>query len=91
MRRLQTRSPRLILVHAAVHASGLHQVEIYFSIVQRKVLNPNDFANLEGLAERLLDFQYYCEATARPFQWKFTRQDLNQLMDKLGVANAPAA
>jgi hypothetical protein len=61
------------------------------SIVQRKVLNPNDFANLESLAARLLDFQYYWEATARPFEWKFTRQDLAQLMNKLGAANAPAA
>jgi hypothetical protein len=79
VKRLQTRYLRLVLVHAPVHASWLNQVEIYFSIVQRKVLNPNDFANLESLAERLLDFQYYWEATARPFQWKFTRQDPNQL------------
>jgi len=59
--------------------------------VQRKVLNPNDSANLESLAERLHDFQYYWEATTPPFQWKFTRHDLTQLMDKLGAANAPAA
>jgi hypothetical protein len=91
VQRLQTRYPRLVLVHAPIHASWLNQVEIYFSIVQRKVLNPNDFANLESLAERLLDFQHYWEATARPFEWKFTRQDLTQLMNKLGVANAPAA
>jgi uncharacterized protein YdaL len=91
VKRLQNRYPRLVLVHAPVHASWLNQVEIYFSIVQRKVLNPNDFANLESLAERLLDFQYYWEVTARPFQGKFTRQDLTQLMDKLRAANATAA
>jgi hypothetical protein len=91
VQRLQTRYPRLVLVHAPIHASWLNQVEIYFSIVQRKVLNPNDFANLESLAERLLEFQHYWEATARPFEWKFTRQDLIQPMNKLGVANAPAA
>ena len=89
--RLRDRWPNLILIHTPVHASWLNQVEIYFSIVQRKVLNPNDFANLERLAERLLDFQHYWEATARLFQWKFTRQDLTQLMNKLGAANAPAA
>jgi len=91
VKRLQTRYPRLLLVHAPIHASWLNQVEIYFSIVQRKVLNPNDFANLESLAERLLDFQYYWEATARPFEWKFTRQDLTQLMNKLGRPTRRAA
>ena len=88
---MQTRYPRLVLVHAPLHASWLNQVEIYFSIVQRKVLKPNDFASLESLAERLLDFQYYWAATARPFEWKFTRQDLIQLMNKLGATNAPTA
>ena len=89
--RLQTRYPRLVLVHAPVHASWLNQVEIYFSIVQRKVLTPNDFPDLNSLAERLLDFQYYWEATARPFEWEFTRQDLMKLMNKLGQAETKAA
>jgi hypothetical protein len=51
--------PAVQLVHAPTHASWLNQVEIYFSIVQRKVLTRNDFPNLEVLAERLLAFQYY--------------------------------
>jgi DDE superfamily endonuclease len=89
--RLQTRYPQVVLVHAPIHASWLNQVEIYFSLVQRKVLNPNDFTNLESLAERLLDFQYYWEAAARPFEWKFTRQDLANLLSKLGVAKSMAA
>ncbi len=71
------------MVHAPVHASWLNQVEIYFSIVQRKVLTPNDFPNLDAVAERLLGFQYYWEATAQPFQWKFTRDDLRELLAKL--------
>jgi hypothetical protein len=91
VQRLQTRYPRLVLVHAPLHASWLNQVEIHFSIVQRKVLKPNDLASLESLAERLLDFQYYWAATARPFEWKFTRQDLIQLMNKLGATNATTA
>ena len=41
--RLQSRYPTIVLVHAPIHASWLNQVEIYFSIVQRKVLTPNDF------------------------------------------------
>jgi DDE superfamily endonuclease len=48
--------PRVQLVHAPTHASWLNQVEIYFSIVQRKVLTPNDFQDVDALAERLLDF-----------------------------------
>jgi len=74
--RLRSQFPRLQLVHAPIHASWLNQLELYFSIVQRKVLTPNDFRDLNAVAERLLDFQYYWEATAQPFEWKFTRDDL---------------
>jgi hypothetical protein len=76
-------------VHAPVHASWLNQIEIYFSIVQRKVLTPNDFPDLNAVAERLLDFQYYWETTARPFEWKFTPQDLAALLVKLGTPRSP--
>jgi hypothetical protein len=81
--RLRSQFPQVQLVHAPIHASWLNQVEIYFSIVQRKVLTPNDFSDLNAVAERLLDFQYYWEATAQPFEWKFTRDDLKKLLDKL--------
>ena len=83
VQRLRTLYPSLTLVHAPVHASWLNQIEIYFSIVQRKVLTPNDFANLDVLPERLLDFPYYWEKTGRPFEWKFTRQKLAELLEKL--------
>jgi hypothetical protein len=43
----------------------------------------DDFPNLDALAERLLDFQYYWESAPRPFEWKFTRQDLAELLAKL--------
>ena len=87
--RLRHRYPRLTLVHAPVHASWLNQIEIYFSIVQRKVLTPNDFPSLNAVAERLLDFQYYWETAARPFEWKFTRQDLADLLIKLATPREP--
>ena len=80
--------PELVLVHAPIHASWLNQVEIYFSIGQRKVLTPNDFPDLGTLAERLLDFQYYWESAAQPFQWRFDRQDLNDLLSKLNTPSA---
>ena len=77
MQRLQGGYPNLILVHLPIHASWLNQIEIYFSIVQRKVLTPNDFADLEVLFERLIAFQKRYEQAAEPFAWKFTRHDLD--------------
>ena len=85
--RLRDRYRRLTLVHAPIHASWLNQIEIYFSIVPRKVLTPNDFTDLNTLAERLLDFQYYWETTARPFEWKFTRQDLARFLSRFSTQN----
>lgn len=89
--RLQNKFPRLTLVHGPVHASWLNQIEIYFSIVQRKVLSPNDFSGLETLAERLLEFQYYWEAAAKPFDWKFTRSDLASLLSRCPSPDRVAA
>jgi hypothetical protein len=78
--RLQQRWPRLRLIHLPVHASWLNQVEIYFCVVQRKVLTPNDFADLDEVEVRLLAFQAHYEQIATPFEWKFTRKDLNALL-----------
>jgi hypothetical protein len=81
--RLQRQFPKVVLVHAPVHASWLNQIEIYFSIIQRKVLTPNNFTDLSQLAARLFEFQYYWEATAKPFEWKYTKADLAKLLTKL--------
>jgi len=81
--RLQKLYPNLMLVHGPVHASWLNQIEIYFSIIQRKVLTPNDFRSLQELEKRLLDFQSYYEKIGKPFEWKFTRRDLNALLNKI--------
>jgi len=83
VKRLQGQYSNLHLVHLPVHASWLNQVEIYFSVIQRKVLTPNDFASLQAVAQRLLAFQDIYEHAARPFEWKFTRADLQELMKKL--------
>jgi DDE superfamily endonuclease len=83
VQRLQSRYPNAKVVHGPVHASWLNQIEIYFSIIQRKVLTPNDFLNLEALAERLERFERHYEAIAKPFQWQFTRNDLNELLRDL--------
>ena len=71
------------VVHTPIHAGWINQVEVYFSIVQRKVLAPNDFPNLDQLQQRLLDFQPYYEQIARPFRWKFTRRDLANVLQHL--------
>ena len=81
--RLRANWPTVTLVHTPVHASWLNQVEIYFSIVQRKVVTPNDFTSLRELEARLLAFQVRYEQTAKPFQWAFTRADLANLLTKL--------
>ena len=83
IRRLTQAYPRLVPVHGPVHASWLNQIEIYFSIVQRKVLTPNDFPCLEAVAQRLTDFERYYESIAHPFEWKYTRKDLNTLLAKM--------
>ena len=76
-------APPFSVVHTPIHASWLNQIESYFSVVQRKVLTPNNFASLAELEDRLLQFQDYYEQIAQPFQWKFTRRDLANLMAKL--------
>jgi hypothetical protein len=81
--RLRRWYPNAILVHTPIHASWLNQVEIYFSVLQRKLLTPNDFANLQELEDSILAFQAHYETIAQPFQWKFTRADLRRLLDKL--------
>jgi len=90
--RLRSQWPNVLLVHTPVHASWLNQIEIYFSIVQRKVLTPNDFKSLNELEQRLLAFQRRYEETASPFQCTFTRKDLATLMTKIENKRlAPAA
>lgn len=88
VRRLKTAFPNLVPVHGPVHASWLNQIEIYFSIVQRKALTPNDFSSLDEVEDRVLRFQDYYESTAAPFDWKFTRADLADLSKKIAAATA---
>lgn len=83
--RLQERSDNIRVVHTPVHASWLNQIEIYFSVLQRKVLTPNDFASLIELEDRILRFEVYCQREAKPFQWKFTRQKLQSPLDRLDL------
>jgi hypothetical protein len=51
--------------------------------VQRTCLTPNDFASLAAVQERLLAFERRSEQAAKPFEWKFTRDDLALLLKRL--------
>jgi transposase len=81
--RLAAAYPNAVLVHTPVHASWLNQVEIFFSIVQRKVVSPNDFTDLTQVGDRLRAFEDRYNATAQPFQWRFTTSDLDDLLARL--------
>jgi hypothetical protein len=81
--RLTAAFPNTVLVHTPVHASWLNQVEIFFSVVQRKVVAPNDFTDLAQVGNRLRAFEDRYNATAQPFQWKFTHSDLDDLLARL--------
>ena len=81
--RLQGMYPNAVAVMLPTHSSWLNQIELYFSIVQRKVLTPMDVANQAILTKRLLDFQDYYTETAKPFSWKFTTDDLKKRLEAL--------
>ena len=87
--RLRARWPNITVVHLPIHASWLNQIEIFFSIVQRKVLIPNDVGSLSQLAERILGFQRRFESIAKPFEWKFTRNDLSEILGRLLQGSMP--
>ncbi|WP_406253501.1 helix-turn-helix domain-containing protein [Streptomyces atratus] len=81
--RLTSTFPNAVMVHTPVHASWTNQIEIFFSIVQRKVVSPNDFTDLGEIRDRLRAFEDRYNATAQPFQWKFTTSDLDDLLARL--------
>jgi DDE superfamily endonuclease len=81
--RLRQVDSRIILVHTPVHARWLNQVEIYFSIIQRKVLTPNDFADLDAIRLRLALYEELSNQTPAPFQWKVDRAKLAALLAKI--------
>jgi hypothetical protein len=83
--RMHDAYPNARLIHLPVHASWLNQIEIYFSILQRKALTPNDFADLDALAARITAFEQHYRQIAEPFHWTFTRAKLDALLAKLAA------
>jgi len=82
--------PNARLVHLPVHACWLNQIEIVFSVIQRKVVKPTDFADLAALADRLERFENRYNETARPFDWHFQSSDLAVMLERLD-AHRPRA
>jgi hypothetical protein len=88
VQRLRKSYRKAVLVHTPVHASWLNQVEIYFSIIQRKVLTPNDFASLEEVEQRLRLYEELSNREPRPFDWRFDRAALEDLLARLEAKRA---
>jgi hypothetical protein len=83
--RLENTYENARLIHLPIHASWLNQIEIYFSILQRKALTPNDFVDLDALAARIAAFENHYRQIAKPFQWTFTRANLDALLARLAA------
>ena len=83
--------PNARLVHLPVHASWLNQIEIVFSIIQRKVIKPADFADLAALTDRLLRFTGRYNDTATPFDWRFTTADLDAMLQRVDTTDSSEA
>ena len=81
--RLENAYPNARLIHLPVHAWWLNQIEIYFSILQRKALTPNDFEDLDALSARIGAFEEHYRRLAQPFAWTFTRAKLDALLARL--------
>jgi hypothetical protein len=83
--RLTDAFPNAIMIHTPVHASWLNQVEIYFSVVHRKLLTPDNTASLDELADRITAFEARYNQAAEPFDWRFTRDDLDHLLHRIAA------
>ena len=81
--RLKALDPRIIAVHLPVHSSWLNQIEIFFSIVKRKALTPNDLPTGRALRHRLIEFEAYYNRHAEPFHWRFTKEQLDAYIGRL--------
>jgi DDE superfamily endonuclease len=90
VKRMSRAYPNAILVHLPVHASWLNQVEVYFSLLQRKVLTPNDSTNLHELELRIKLYEELTNKQPKPFNWRFTKYDLFDLLQRLARREAAA-
>ena len=65
-------SHRVVFHYTPKHASWMNQVEIWFSILARKLLKRGNFTSVENLIAKVLDFiEYYNRTMAKPFKWTY--------------------
>ena len=67
---------RIQFVYVPKHTSWLNQVEIWFSILVRRVIKRGNFSSVDDLRQRILDFIAYFNQTAKPFRWTYTGRPL---------------
>jgi len=87
MQRPESTYPQLVLLalDAPIHPSWLNQVARFISLYSSGGFDAQRFSEPGRSGRANLDFQYYWESAAKPFEWKFTRQDLNELLAKLNT------
>lgn len=74
---LQDASHRIRFVYPPKHTSWMNQVELWFSILVRRLLRRGSFSSVEDLRQRLLAFITYFNATmAKPFKWTYAGRPL---------------
>ena len=77
--------PNAVIIHTPVHASWLNQIEIYFSVVQRKLLTPDNAANLDAPHRAAHRFEARYNPAAQPFDWTFNRADIDRLLQRIAA------
>jgi transposase len=68
--------PHIFLHNTPTHASWLNQVELFFSILERRLLRNGEFASVDDLAERIIAFINDYNRRARPFRWTYDGRPL---------------
>jgi len=68
---------RIQFVYVPKHTSWLNQIEMWFSILVRRVIKRGNFSSVEALRERILAFIAYFNRTAKPFRWTYTGRPLS--------------
>jgi putative transposase len=75
---LEDPNHRIRFVCLPKHTSWLNQVEIWFSILVRRLLKRGSFTSVENLRQRILDFiEYFNRTMAKPMKWTYTGRPLN--------------
>ncbi|MEU6652834.1 hypothetical protein ABZ904_26225 [Streptomyces sp. NPDC046900] len=63
--------PRFAVHHTPKHASCLNQVEIFFSILARRLLRRGEFTSRQDLIDQIREFTLAYDDEARPFRWTY--------------------